>query len=551
MPTGPSPELALPRLRVLAGAGSGSELTVSPEHPLVLGRDPGSDLVLDGNNVSRRHARIAWDGHRLTVENLGSTNGIYVNGAKVEQSGLELWDVITVGANALRVVDLPIAHAPPFEAASTSPVLTPRLPQADHRRLTAASPLIACLLDIQRLLAKDGDNLVERSLQTLFGLLPVTRLCLFTVAEDGGVTQGYTATRGGGAASHMSHTFARKVLAAGRAILMEDAGGLDQAEWGRTMSEQAVRAILGVPVVVDGRTVAVLLCDNLDHAGVLGEAHVELLESVGHSLGAVFQRERMRALERGQLRAEREFLAAQKVQAQIFTKRTDDLPGPVRWVVHYRPALELSGDFYDLHHDAHGTTWVIADVSGKGIPAALVVSMLKAFCKVLYPRGLGPLHFLRELNQLFQGELPGHMFLTAIVAQVSPLGLLTWCNVGHPPGLVLSADGDVRSLEASPGMVGNWPDAAFAPRLHEGTMPLAPRDRILLVTDGVSEAADEDGQLLGDEGVRRLLSSQLGQALPASLAGLVEGLDAYRSGGHQQDDITMVLGEMEAAPTDA
>jgi len=542
MATGASPELALPRLRILAGSGAGGELTVSPEHPVVLGRDPASDLVLEGTNVSRRHACIAWDGVRLTIENLGSTNGIYINGAKVDRSGLELWDVITVGPNALRVVDLPSAKAPAAEAAPTS--LNIRLPPADHPRLTAASPLIACLLNIQRLLAKDGDNLVERSLQTLFGLLPVTRLCLFTVTDDGGVTQGYTATRGGGAASHMSHTFARKVLAAGRAILMEDAGGLDQAEWGRTMSEQAVRAILGVPVVVDSRTVAVLLCDNLDLAGVLGEGHVELLESVGHSLGAVFQRERMRALMRGQLRAEREFLAAQKVQAQIFTKRPDDLPGPVRWVVHYRPALELSGDFYDLHHDAQGTTWVIADVSGKGIPAALVVSMLKAFCKVLYPRGLGPLQLLRELNLLFQGELPGHMFLTAIVAQVGPQGLLTWCNVGHPPGMVLAADGAVRSLEASPGMVGNWPDADFTPRLHEGVMQLASRDRVLLVTDGASEAADEDGELLGNDGLRRLLSSQLGQNLPQALAGLVEGLDAYRSGGHQQDDITMVLGEM-------
>src|SRR5690606_38643979 len=114
--------------------------------------------------------------------------------------------------------------------------------------------------------------------------------------------------------------------------------------------------------------------------------HVSVIEFAAQALGTVFQRQELRDLELRQAQADREFLAAKRVQGQIFTKKASAIAGFGAWSALYQPAFDLGGDFYDFHQDEAGLTWFVADVSGKGIPAALVVSMLKGFCKTLYPQ---------------------------------------------------------------------------------------------------------------------------------------------------------------------
>src|SRR5690606_6360756 len=143
-----------------------------------------------------------------------------------------------------------------------------------------------------------------------------------------------------------------------------------------------------------------------------------------------------------------------------------------------------------------GLTWFVVDVSGKGIPAALVVSMLKGFCKTLYPQHLSPQRFLLELNRLFRGELPGSMFFTGIAVRIEG-DHLRWCNVGHPPGLIVRSDGRVDELEPTPGMLGLWPEDLLLRKASEGTMPFQPGDRLMLYIDGLIEAMDQEQRLFG------------------------------------------------------
>ena len=411
-------------IRFISGGRTGGVVAVDPARTLRLGREPDCELRLDEPNVSRYHASLRLDGEALVVENLGSTNGIYVNGLRRERAELRLWDVVVVGGSAFRVEILTPTPTPPA---------APELAHGASYR-----ELLQCLLAMQRILGEDAERMVERSLETLFLALPATRLSLFTVGDDGDPVQGFTTTRSGALTAHMSHAFARKVLAAGRAILLSEQEA-PAGDWGQTLQEQHVRTILGVPVTLADKPVAVLLCDNLEQPGELDQRHVPILEFTGKALEHVFQRDELRRLETKQAATDREQVAAKRVQAQIFTKDPHAIVGPGTWTALYQPALDLGGDFYDFSADDAGLTWVVADVSGKGVPAALVVSMLKAFCKTLYPQRLAPERFLLALNALFTDELPTSMFFTAMVARAEG-ATLRWANVGHPPGILLRGE---------------------------------------------------------------------------------------------------------------
>jgi len=516
-------------IRFIAGSRKGSVLTVVTDQPQSLGRDPDCDIPLEEGNVSRQHAQLSWDGQRLVIENLSATNGVFVNGMRKDRSELALWDVVAIGSAAFRIESLGAA------AAATSPQPTD---PAEAERLRT---VLQCVLAIQHILGEDSERMVERSLETLFLALPATRLSLFTVDADGALHQGFTTTQETLESPQISHGFARKVLHAGKAILLSE-NDASTADGGATLQELHVRTILGAPVMLGRRTVAILLCDNTQSPEQLDERSVSIIEFAAQALATVFQRQEMRDLELRQARSEREFLAAKRVQKQIFTKDPAAISAYGTWEARYQPAYDLGGDFFDFYLDDDSLSWIVADVSGKGIPAALVVSMLKGFCKTLYPRHLSPMQFLLELNQLFQGELPGNMFFTGICVRITA-EQLTWCNIGHPPGLLLHPDGHFDELEPSPGMLGLWPEALLLTPPQEFSLPFFPGDRLVLYTDGLVEAMNAEQSLFGLEGIKENLATYRDRAVHPALGALLMAVEQHVAGLPLDDDITLVMGE--------
>ncbi|MBA3936406.1 MAG: SpoIIE family protein phosphatase [Planctomycetes bacterium] len=523
-------------IRFLSGEWQDRLVRIRYGQTVLIGRDPECAIRLSASNVSRLHARLSFDVDGLTITNTSAINSLTVNGAKQETVRLNQWDVVVIGSTAFRVDSIDEDS----EIIRTRDTAT--IAAAGSDLAAQYHTLFECLLSIQGILSQDGERLVERSLETLFIALPVTRLCLFSITEGDRLVQGFTSTSSRPTTSHMSHTFARKVLAANKAILMETVPIIDAAEWGNTLKEQAVRSILGVPVRMRGRPIAVLLCDNLDHPGILREAHAQVLECVSRSLEYVFQRDELRQLERKQLRSDHEFLAGQRVQAQIFTKSPTGAFAPMRWVVHYQPALELGGDFYDFNETSNLMTWVIADVSGKGIPAALVVSMLKAFCKALYSQNLGAGRFLSALDALCREELPLHMFFTCAIVQVDGQGTLTSCNIGHPPGLIVHPDGVITDLPSQGGMLGNAQLGGCSDKVDEFRMVLTPGDRLVLYTDGLVEAADADGIQFGGVRLAAVLRDGCGD-IGHILAQVNRAVTIHHGHDHLEDDLTVIVGE--------
>ncbi len=507
-------------LRFLAGPRSGTVLPITAG-TVDLGRDPTNGVVLAGANVSRLHATLELTDGILRVINRSEVNGVYLNGRRVERHELRRWDLLIIGSHILRVESLP----------------------GDTQVEEAESPLIGCLIELQRILAQDGDLLLEQALRTLLAALPASRLVLFLVADDRAIRQGPSVVRGTDVPERMSVLVAERVLSADGPLLLEAEAEAKAGGWSQTMVQQSVQTVLAAPVRQGGRVIAVLAADNTEEPHRLGHAHLRGVELTAKALEGVFLRAELRRLERDQLAAESQLSAGRLVQRQLFTKDPSQLPGPWRWRAQYQPAMELGGDFYDCGTGISGTIWVVADVSGKGVAAALVVSMLKVLCKQLYPLGLGAREFLTALHRGLSGELPPMMFVTAQVAIAADDGSLRWSGLGHPDGLVLRRDGTIERLPSTPGMLGRLGDL---PReLAEGRLGLRGGDRLCLYTDGVTEAMDGEGRLFDEERLIASLRRHANGDLDQAVAGLLGDLAAFVA-PPPSDDITVVFGELPA-----
>jgi serine phosphatase RsbU (regulator of sigma subunit)/pSer/pThr/pTyr-binding forkhead associated (FHA) protein len=521
-------------------------LTVAFSYPrdVRMGRDSANEVYLAEDNASRLHAVVRYDGSTLRVEDANSRNGVFVNGVKQTEATLAIGDVVVLASSVFRIERAPQSLTLDRETtAMPTAVRTPsgRLPALD----TCAEyhGIVDCLLRIQEILAADREDMVQESMEALFDVLPATRLSLL-IRRDGEekLEQLHTVTRSGPSPEYVGRAFARRVLMEGRAQRIDDSEALGPKELTSTMELQKIRSTMGVPLYAGGNAVGVLMCDNLERPNAFTQEHVGLLEFAGRALQAAFQRSELRALERKQFGLEQQLIAARVVQDQIFNKNTEDIRGPLRWWVHYESALEVGGDFYDFYHADDRTLWVVADVCGKGVPAALVVSMLKAFCKGLYPQNLSPAEFAVALHDLARGEIPRDMFFTAAFLSVDADGLLTYASCGQEGVFRMYEDGQVEQLPVGGALMGMPPMDEAVRQVKDRTTQLKPKQRLLVCTDGVTEAGDPRRLF----GIDRLVEAFKASAeIPGNdaLHRILDVVHEHEGTKAANDDKTLVLAE--------
>jgi len=201
----------------------------------------------------------------------------------------------------------------------------------------------------------------------------------------------------------------------------------------------------------------------------------------------------------------------------------------------YTPASDVAGDFYDFLELDDGSLGIfIADVSGHGVPAALVASMLKIALATQTENASSPARILANLNALFCGRLE-RQFVTAAYVHIDPIaGILTTASAGHPPPIL--RHGETCDELIAPGVVlGRFRDA----RYEELSRPFVPGDTLVLYTDGVTETANRSGEQWGDQRLRELIGSESSNAVVAKIIAEVERWRGV--GGPPEDDVTMVV----------
>lgn len=216
------------------------------------------------------------------------------------------------------------------------------------------------------------------------------------------------------------------------------------------------------------------------------------------------------------------------------------LPADARfegWEVahYYQPAGVVSGDYCDVIRENGHLYFILADVSGKGVAAAMLASNLRAVFRSLIPLGLGIEEFMVRANRLFRDSALPSQYATTVFGRTSKSGELELVNVGHLPGLLAGKSG-VQRFESTCHPLGFFSDDTVCTTKAQ----MSPGDTLVLYTDGLSEAANERDEEYGVEAVAKLVNEQR-YCCPSTLLQLLkENLAAFRGGAKRTDDETVL-----------
>jgi sigma-B regulation protein RsbU (phosphoserine phosphatase) len=234
---------------------------------------------------------------------------------------------------------------------------------------------------------------------------------------------------------------------------------------------------------------------------------------------------------------DRELQEARRIQEKLLPASLPNVDG---WsiAVSWQPAAGVGGDCYDaLAFGCSRLGVSIADVVGKGIPAALLMSNLQAAVRAFATEHVGPADLCHQVNRILCGNIAEGRFISFVYCVVDPASrVLTYSNAGHYPPILLRADGSIERLTAGGPVLGVFGDATY----EEASVPLDPGDRVILFTDGITEARNAADEEFGEDRLIEAALPHRGTTSTALQHRLAAEVRAF-TGGNYQDDATLIV----------
>src|SRR5215831_13446782 len=306
-----------------------------------------------------------------------------------------------------------------------------------------------------------------------------------------------------------------------------------------------VRAVLAAPLRVNGNVTGMLAVLNRTPGRIWTPEEIQLLSIVASHSGDAIEKARLRAeaeekrrIEEEQKRYESEFNQAKAIQMRLVP---DQMLAVGPWEVHGQviPARHVGGDYFDFFPlGEHRFGVAIADVSGKGLPASIMMSnvqaSLRAFCDGATPIG----EALGRVNRsVARSSMPGK-FITLFYCEVdAQTNRMRFSNAGHNHPMLRRASGEIDELGTGGPMLGPFDTAVF----EVGETDFAPGDALLLYSDGVSEAMDARDQEYGEDRLRALWKDSAAVATRDIPNRLIQDVVKFRGTKPQSDDITVLV----------
>lgn len=334
-----------------------------------------------------------------------------------------------------------------------------------------------------------------------------------------------------------------RVAATGRGELVVDAPH-DQRIVRHDDPALVVRSVIAAPITVRGRLIGVLCVCNAADGLPFTPTDYSLVAALAEQAGLAVHNADFVSLQVEKQRLDLDLALASDVQQMLLPREMPELPG-VEIDARYLAAQKVSGDFYDVIPLEGGRFgFAVADVSGKGISASLLMAICRTQLRNIAPRCASPAAVLAELNRALAGDMRDGMFITMIygVADVAR-GSITFARAGHElPLLAAPAAGSTVACEfiGSEGMALGIVDAdTFAAIIADRTVPFAAGSMFVLYTDGLSEAPNSEGKEFGGVRVADVVHARFGDS-PREINAAV--MDAARQfcGGAFQDDFTLL-----------
>jgi sigma-B regulation protein RsbU (phosphoserine phosphatase) len=337
----------------------------------------------------------------------------------------------------------------------------------------------------------------------------------------------------------VSRGVVERVANEGKSILTSDA---QTDEWLRSRESVRalnLRAVLAVPIQLKEECKGVIYVDNRIQTGIFRPADIELLEGIGSSAAIAIENARLYqvAVEKGRL--ERELQVARDVQANLIPRTTPEIPD-WEFAALWHPARLVSGDFFDfipLPEDKIGI--VIADVTDKGMPAALFMAHARSVIRASVVGPLPPAEAIASANHLICTDPTEGMFVSLFYAQLDPVkNELTYVNGGHNPPLHFhAASNELVELPRSGFPLGIEDGSTY----RQGIITLEEGDHLVMYTDGVTEAMNATHQLFEKDQLRQILLQNKESNAQEIKSAIKEAVFDFIGPLDPSDDVTLVV----------
>ena len=522
--------------------GSGEQKLVSSQKKVLhIGRLPESEVYVDEPVVSRRHAEIFRSDNTYFVKDTGSRNGTLVNANRISQpTRLAPGDVVGVGNS--RIIFEPsesvsfLKDRGAAEPTSAISLATPPPP----KQTMAPLALLETVADIAREIVRDKpiEALLDSILEMCVDKTGAERAAIMLLGEEGKLTpQAYLSRARLHSKFAISSSIARKAIEENQAILIKDVAGDDNIQMSESIASLKIRSAICTPLWNGERTVGVLYVDTTKPERQFGELDLLFFSSLSGMIAEKIQNAMLADIAREKRRLDAELEIATEIQNRLFPAEIPRVSG-YDLSAFNRSCTEVGGDYFDIIALGDRIGIAIADVAGKGIGAAMLMSNLQAMLQVRSVETPDPAELLRRMNFDLIKRVGEGRFITLFYMTLDPeSGRIRYSNAGHNPPFRLDKQGDLTPLEVSGMPLGILPDIAY----ENYETALGPGEVLLLYSDGITECMNKAGDLFGEERLDRVLRESAHGDAHSIRGAIFSAVDTFRENEPYSDDMTLIV----------
>ncbi len=549
------PNLAETVLEVVSPDGARRYVRVT-QMPFLMGRgaETGNHLQLADRRISRNCAAIVTEASKFYIEDRGQRRGLFVNGEKVESRELQDGDAISFGLDdSYEIIYRSAAHA----STDSLPHLLTRIEHITSSEQSGGGlRKLNLLLEATTLLHSQLplDSVLGTMLDHAVSVTDADRGLLLEV-DSTGALKVRLARRSGGMrlppeSLSPSQTAIQLALRKQSAVITEDLAQADMdLQAAQSIVAQRLRAVVVIPLYAMSRANTDQSMINIKRGDFLGVLYLDsrrpaafskldrqILDALAADAASILDNARLVERERERQRMEQEINIARDIQQALLPKNFRDYPHLSVSGINF-PCLAVGGDYFDVFSlGDNRTAFLLADVSGKGLGAALCTNLLQGALSGM-TLGTDPARVFNHVNRFLCDHSEIGRYATMFFGILDEQGHLEYINAGHPSPFLIrrGVAEDVFTEGSYP--VGLVPEAEYT----AVGMKLEPGDTLVLFSDGVTEAMDPAEQLFGVPRLREVLTGHMQTPLEELQQIVLQSVENFARGASQADDLTLLL----------
>src|SRR6267142_2300532 len=524
--------------------------------PFMIGRgaETGNHLQLSDRRISRNCAAVVIEANRYYVEDRGQRRGLFVDGEKIDSRELQDGDAISFGLDDSYEIIFRSAKGADDDSIPRLLTRIEHITSSEHaggglrklNLLLEATTLLHSQLPL--------DSVLGTMLDYAVSVTDADRGLLLETDADGALKV-KLARRSGGLRLPPerltpSQTAIQLALKQQSPVITEDLAQADvDLQAAQSIVAQRLRAVVVIPLYALSRANTQESMVNIKCGDFLGVLYLDsrrpaafskldrqILDALAADSASILDNPRLVASDRERQRMEQEINIARDIQQALLPKDFTEFPHLAVSGCNF-PCLAVGGDYFDVFPIGDGrTAFLLADVSGKGLGAAIVTTMLQGALSGM-TLGTDPARVFNHLNKFLCSHAEVGRYATMFFGILDLDGHLEFINAGHPSPMLIRQNAVEEAFTEGSYPVGLVPDAEYTAIC----LKLQPGDTLVLFSDGVTEAMDPDEQMFGVPRLRETLEGQTGTELAEIQKTVLESVENFARGARQADDLTLLL----------